>query len=194
MKIRKVCVYCASSRRVDSVYYESAKQLGEIFAMESITVIYGGGSVGLMGALADGCLSKGGKVIGVIPQFMYELEWGHKNITELRIVENMHQRKQMMIEESDAIVALPGGSGTLEELLEAITWKRLGLHFNPIILLNTRGFFNPLIQLLENCINEGFMDVKHKEMWQVVNVPENVMNAMQTATIWPKDARNFASI
>jgi uncharacterized protein (TIGR00730 family) len=131
----KVCVYCASSTEAHPDYYAAASRLGAILAGQGITIVYGGGSVGAMGALADGALEAGGKLIGILPRFMDDLEWGHKSLTELRIADDIHQRKRWMIEDVDAVVALPGGCGTFEELLEAITWKRLG----PRVLRPARG-------------------------------------------------------
>ena len=139
---RSVCVYCASSRSAHPDYREAARRLGRVLAQGGVTVVYGGGAVGSMGALADGVLAAGGRIIGVLPQFMAELEWGHPGLTELQLVEDLRTRKHAMLTMSQAAIALPGGSGTLEELLEAITLKRLGLYLNPIVLINTRGFFH----------------------------------------------------
>jgi uncharacterized protein (TIGR00730 family) len=125
---------------------------------------------------------------------MKQMEWGHLGLTELRIVGDMHERKRLMIEEVDAVIALPGGSGTLEELLEAITWKRLGLYANPIVLVNTRRFFDPLLELLEGAVAERFMDPRHREMWQVVDRPEEVLDAIRSAPPWSAEARRFAAI
>src|SRR5262245_58774079 len=161
----RVCVYCASSRQTDGVFREAAARLGRTLAREGTTIVCGGGAVGLMGALADGALAAGGRVIGVLPRFMADLEWGHRGLTELVLVEDMHNRKRRMIEGADAVVALPGGSGTLEELLEAVTWKRLGLYLRPIVLVNVRGFFDPLLEILRRCIDERFMDERHGSMW-----------------------------
>jgi hypothetical protein len=145
-----------------------------------------------MGALADAALAAGGKLVGILPKFMNDLEWGHKSLTELRLVDDMHHRKRMMIEESDAVVALPGGSGTFEELLEAITWKRLGLFVNPIVIVNVRAFYDPLRDLLEGAIREKFMDVRHRQMWTFVDGPEDVLQAIRTAPDWSAEAREFA--
>ena len=145
-----------------------------------------------MGALADAALAAGGKLIGILPKFMNDLEWGHKSLTELRLVDDMHHRKRMMIEESDAVVALPGGSGTFEELLEAITWKRLGLFVNPIVIVNVRGFYDSLRELLERAITERFMDERHRQMWTFVNHPEDVLAAIRAAPEWSAEARAFA--
>jgi uncharacterized protein (TIGR00730 family) len=145
-----------------------------------------------MGVLADAALAAGGQLIGILPKFMNDLEWGHKSLTELRLVDDMHHRKRMMIEESDAVVALPGGSGTFEELLEAITWKRLGLYVGPIVIVNVRGFYDPLRQLLENAVTERFMDERHRQMWAFVDRPEDVLGAIRAAPEWSAAARTFA--
>ena len=191
---RAVCVYCASSRSAHPDYRAAARRLGEVLAAEGVGIIYGGGAVGSMGALADGALSRGGRVIGILPRFMAELEWGHKGLTDLQLVEDLRSRKHLMLTLSQAAIALPGGSGTFEELLEAITFKRLGLYLNPILLVNTRGFFDPLIELLARAVEERFMDVRHLRMWQVVDAPEEVPQALASAPQWSAEARNFAAI
>ena len=187
-----MCVYCASSTEAHPDHYAAARALGRLLAEEGITIVYGGGSVGSMGALADAALAAGGRLVGILPKFMNDLEWGHKSLTELRLVDDMHHRKRMMIEESDAVVALPGGSGTFEELLEAITWKRLGLVVSPIVIVNVRGFYDPLRALLDGAIAEKFMDERHRQMWTFVNSPEDVLAAIRAAPEWTADARAFA--
>jgi uncharacterized protein (TIGR00730 family) len=189
-----ICVYCASSQKCDPAYHDAARRLGEVLAAHNFTIVYGGGAVGSMGALADGALDRGGRVIGVLPQFMKDLEWGHSRLTELRIVEDMRVRKHMMLSHSHGVVALPGGSGTFEELLEAITLKRLGLYTHPIILVNTRDFYAPLIELFERAVAERFMDERHLAMWQVVATPDDVPVAIATAPPWSIDARAFAAL
>jgi uncharacterized protein (TIGR00730 family) len=191
---RAVCVYCASSRTAHPEYREAAFRLGEVLAKDGLDVVYGGGARGSMGALADGALSKGGRVIGILPRFMADLEWGHAGLTELELVEDMRIRKHLMLTRSQAAIALPGGSGTLEELLEAITLKRLGLYLNPILLVNTRGFFNPLLDTLDHAIEEHFMDERHAQMWEVVSQPEEVPEALRRAPAWGADARSFAAL
>jgi uncharacterized protein (TIGR00730 family) len=191
---RAVCVYCASSRSAHPDYRTAARRLGEVLAAEGVGIVYGGGAVGSMGALADGALAAGGRVIGILPRFMADLEWGHKGLTDLQLVEDLRTRKHMMLTLSQAAIALPGGSGTLEEVLEAITFKRLGLYLNPILLVNTRGFFNPLLELLENAVEERFMDQRHLLMWQVVATPEEVPAALAQAPAWSVEARAFASV
>jgi uncharacterized protein (TIGR00730 family) len=191
---RAVCVYCASSRLAHPDYRAAARRLGEVLAGAGIGIVYGGGAVGSMGALADGALAAGGRVIGILPRFMAELEWGHKGLSELQLVEDLRTRKHTMLTLSGAAIALPGGSGTLEELLEAITLKRLGLYLNPIVLVNTRGFFTPLLTLLANAVEERFMDTRHLSMWQVVPTPEEVPAALASAPAWSAQARSFAAV
>lgn len=191
---RSICVYCASSQRCDPVYHAAARRVGEILADEGYSIVYGGGAVGSMGALADGALSRGGTVIGILPKFMMELEWGHPKLTELRIVEDMRARKHMMLSHSRGLVTLPGGSGTLEELFEAISLKRLGLYVHPIVLLDTNGYFAPLIALLEKAVAERFMDERHLAMWQVAREPEEIPDALRTAPEWSEGARDFAAV
>ncbi|MCZ6598768.1 MAG: TIGR00730 family Rossman fold protein [Planctomycetota bacterium] len=192
--IRSVCIYCASSSQADAEYLDSARRLGSLLAERGIEIVYGGGAVGLMGALADGALASGGKVVGVLPQFMVDLEWGHTGITKLHVVDDLHTRKRMMIRGADAVIALPGGSGTLEELLEAITWKRLGLIVAPIVIVSVRGFYASLVDLLEHCIRENFMRSQHAEMWSVVDSIEDVLPAIERAPRWSTDARSFATL
>lgn len=191
---RSVCVYCASSRSAHPAYRDAAFRLGRVLAEHGIGVVYGGGAAGSMGALADGALSRGGRVVGILPRFMAELEWGHPGISELQLVEDMRTRKHMMLTHSQAAVALPGGSGTLEELLEAVTLKRLGLYLGPIILVNTRGFYDALTDFFARMVDERFMDERHLAMWQVVSEPEDVPLALERAQPWSAEARAFAAI
>jgi uncharacterized protein (TIGR00730 family) len=191
---RRITVYCASSRRCAAEYHAAAHRLGEVLADAGCTIVYGGGAVGSMGALADGALGRGGRVVGVLPHFMQELEWGHKGLSELHLVEDLRTRKEKMLEGSEGVVALPGGCGTLEELLEVLTLKRLGFYVHPILLVNTRRFFDPLQQLLTSSIDERFMDERHGAMWQVVADPEEVPRAVESAPSWPSTARGFAAL
>jgi uncharacterized protein (TIGR00730 family) len=191
---RAVCVYCASSRISHPDYRDAAQRLGTVLARNGFSIVYGGGAVGSMGALADGALAQGGRVIGILPRFMDELEWGHKGLSELQLVEDMRTRKHLMLTRSQAAVALPGGCGTLEELLEAITLKRLGLYLNPIVLVNTRRFFDPLLAQLAQAVEERFMDERHLQMWNVVSVPEEVPAALLRASEWTAEARKFAAL
>lgn len=190
----KVCVYCASSEYCHPEYMRAAYHLGEILARNSVEVIYGGGALGLMGQVANGALANGGKVVGIMPRFMQELEWAHRQLTELKVVENMRERKHLMLTGSDAVIALPGGCGTLEELFETITLKRLAIYLNPIVLVNTRRFFDPCIALLERCVEERFMNPQHLEMWQVVEEPDDVLQAIRSSPEWTEQARAFAAV
>jgi uncharacterized protein (TIGR00730 family) len=189
-----VCVYCASSGSAHPDYRDAAHRLGITLAINGLTIVYGGGARGSMGALADGALSRGGRVVGILPRFMADLEWGHRGLSELELVEDMRVRKHAMLTRSQAAIALPGGCGTLEELLEAITLKRLGLYLNPIVLVNTRGFFGPLLELLQRAIDERFMDPRHGRIWEVVDHPEEVPGALSRAALWEASARDFATL
>lgn len=191
---RAVCVYCASSGSAHPQYREAAFRLGEALAGRGMTVIYGGGAKGSMRALADGALGKGGRVIGVLPRFMADLEWGHPGLSELKLVEDMRTRKHLMLTGAHAAVALPGGCGTFEELLEAITLKRLGLFLGPIVIVNTRGYFRPLLEMLSRAVEERFMDERHALMWQVVAQPEEVPDALECAPAWSAEFRSFAAV
>jgi len=192
--VGRVSVYCASSRQCRPEYHAAARRLGEVLAESGCTIVYGGGAVGSMGALADGALSRGGRVVGVLPRFMQELEWGHKGLTRLDLVDDMRVRKERMLQGSEGVVALPGGCGTFEELFEVLTLKRLGLFVRPIVLVNTLGYFDPLQRLLATAIAERFMDERHGGMWQVVSEPEDVPEALAVAPAWSDAAQSFASL
>src|SRR3984885_5584208 len=190
----RVCVYCASSEQCGRVYHDAAVRLGELLATDGCTIVYGGGAVGLMGSLANGALSKGGKVIGVIPRFMTEVEWQHPGLASLEVVEDMRERKHRLLTDSDAVVAMPGGCGTLEELFEAITLKRLGLYFNPIVLLNTRDFYSPLQAFMTQVIGERFMNAEHAAMWSLVDTPDQVLPQIRKTPKWDENARDYAVV
>src|SRR5215510_7882841 len=148
----RICVYCASSQECDQVYHDAATDLGRRLAEARCTTVYGGGAVGLMGSLANGALAAGGEVVGIIPRFMTEIEWQHPGLASLEVVEDMRERKHRLLTGSDAVVALPGGCGTLEEMFEALTLKRLGLYFNPIVLVNTNDYYAPLRAFIERMV------------------------------------------
>ena len=193
-QIHSVCVYSASSTKIASVYFEAAEKLGSLLAKQHIRLINGAGSIGLMRSVADAVLENGGEVTGVIPHFMVEQNWHHSGLTELIEVTSMHERKQKMANLSDGIIALPGGCGTLEELLEIITWKQLGLYLNPIIILNVNGFFDPLLEMLERAIEENFMRRQHGDIWKVARTPEEAVELLQTTPVWDASIRKFAAI
>jgi uncharacterized protein (TIGR00730 family) len=190
----RICVYAASSALVADEFHVAARALGETLAAAGHSIVYGGGSQGLMGSLADGALAHGGEVIGILPKFMADLEWGHPGLTHLDLVEDMRERKHKLLTGSDAVIALPGGCGTLEELFEAITLKRLGLYFNPIILLNTRNFYAPLQTFLQQVIAEKFMNPEHAAMWSLVDRVEDALPAIAATPKWREDARNYAVV
>jgi hypothetical protein len=189
----RICVYAASSPQCDPRYKAAAAELGRLIAEAGATLVYGGGANGLMGAAADGAIAAGGKVIGIIPRFMTEVEWQHPGVADLQIVEDMRERKHRLLTDSDAVVALPGGCGTLEELFEAITLKRLGIYFSPIVLLNTLDFWAPLHRFMaDQVIAQKFMNPEHLDMWSLVNTPQEVLPRIRTTPRWREDARSFA--
>lgn len=192
--IHSVCVYCASSERAPALYREAAARLGRHLAAEGLAIVYGGSSLGSMGRLAEAALEAGGKVTGVIPRFMDDLEWGHRSLTKLHVVDDMHERKKLMLQLSDAVVALPGGCGTLEELFEAITWKRLGLYFGPIALVNVNRYYDPCLELLARSVEQRFMDARHAAMWSAVAEPEEVASVLRNTPAWSREARSFAAL
>ena len=193
-QINSVCVYSASSTKIDAVYFQAAEALGRLLAEHRIRLINGAGSIGLMRSVADAVLKNGGEVTGVIPHFMVEQNWHHTGLTELIEVESMHERKQKMANLSDGIIALPGGCGTLEELLEIITWKQLGLYLNPIIVLNVNGFFDPLLEMFEKAIEENFMRQQHRDIWKVARTPEEAVELLYETPVWDVSIRKFAAI
>jgi uncharacterized protein (TIGR00730 family) len=173
--IQRVCVFCGSNTGSEERYAEAARELGRLLAREGIGLVYGGGSVGLMGQLADAVLSAGGEVIGVIPHALWAREVGHRGLTQLHIVETMHERKAMMAELSDAFIALPGGLGTLEEIFEIWTWAQLGLHAKPLGFLDVNGFYTPLMQFLDRAARERFLRTEHRAIAVVENDPEALL-------------------
>jgi len=189
----RVCVYCASSAKIDPVYFDATEAVANEFVKANIEVVYGGGASGLMGKLADTILEKGGRIKGIMPKFMNEVEWAHKKVTDFEFTDTMHERKARFLVDVDGLVTLPGGTGTLEELLEAITLKRLGLFNKSIVILNTNGYYEPLKQMLQKCVSEHFMMEKHLEMWTFVDTPEQVVPALDSAGEWGTDAIQFAS-
>lgn len=190
---RRILVFCASSTACEPHFHAAAAALGREIAQAGHTLVYGGGAVGSMGAVADAALDEGGHVVGIIPRFMRELEWAHRGIQELELVEDMQTRKRLMLETADAIVTLPGGSGTFEELFDAITSKRLGLFAHPLVILNQNGFYDPLFRLLESSVNERFMNEQHLDIWQSVDRVDEILPAIEAAEPWPENAVEFAT-
>lgn len=178
--MKNVCVFCGSSNGVRPEYLVMARALGETLARRSLGLVYGGASVGLMGAVADAALAAGGRVIGVIPATLDKKEIAHRALTELHIVDSMHTRKQMMADRADAFIALPGGLGTMEELFEVLTWRLLGMHQKPAGLLDVGGYYAPLIAFLENTIAEGFLKPEQLQL-HVASEPRLLLDALETA-------------
>lgn len=191
---KTVCVYCASSSKADKKYLDAAYTLGKILAESKIRCIFGAGKTGLMGALAQGVIDSKGEIVGVIPEFMIAEGWGNEDLTHLEITPTMHSRKETMAQLSDAVIAMPGGCGTFEELMEIITWKQLGLFSGAIIILNINNYYNPLIEMLNRAVEENFMREEHKTIWQVATTPEEAIVAIKEATGWREDARKIAAI
>ncbi len=189
-----VCVYCASSTRIDPAYAADARRLGTLLGSRGLRVVNGAGNMGLMAAVSDAALAAGGCVTGVIPRFMVEQGWHHKGLTELIEVDTMHERKQTMARLSDAVIALPGGCGTLEELLEVITWKQLGLYLNPVVLLNTRGYYDPLLRMFDRAVDEHFMGERHRDLWRVARTPDEAVRLVYDTPRWDPSVRKFAAL
>ena len=193
-KQKKIAVYCASSTQIDEKYFQDARKLGQLMAEKGITLVNGAGNMGLMAASADGCLENGGKAIGVIPTFMIKEDWCHEGMTEIIETVNMHERQEKMAEMTDAGIFLPGGCGTFAELMELITWKQLGLYLKPIILLNTNGYFDSLLNTLRLAIRENFMRPVHADIWQVAPTPEQALKMALETPLWDTSIRRFAKI
>lgn len=178
-----VCVFCASSTRVSAEYTHAAQTLANILVNNGFGIRYGGGSVGLMGAIADTVLSRGGQITGIIPEFMVEREWQHPLVTNMMVVETMAERKKLLIEGVAAIVTLPGSTGTLEELIEVISLKKLGQIDTPIIIINTNGFFNPLLEMLRRMVDEQFMPASDLTLYTVIDHPKQIIDAMAMTSV-----------
>lgn len=192
-EIKSVCVYCASSTRISPIYFEIAEKLGRLLALNHINLVNGAGCVGLMAEISNAVLKAGGTVTGVIPRFMVENGWHHQELTRLVVTETMHERKQLMAEMSDGVIALPGGCGTMEELLEIITWKQLGLYLKPIVILNIDGYYNPLLDMLKNAVDQNFMRPEHQNIWQVAETAEEAIEFLFTP-MWNSEIRKYVTV
>jgi uncharacterized protein (TIGR00730 family) len=173
--MQSICVFCGSSHGVRAQYTASARELGQLLAERGITLVYGGGRVGLMGVLADAVLAAKGRVIGVIPEFLWQREVGHTGLSELHIVHSMHERKALMADLSDAFIALPGGVGTLEEFFEIWTWGVLGLHAKPFGILNVEGFYSALVQHIDRMVTEGFLPEQFRDLVLIETDPAHLL-------------------
>lgn len=192
--IKCVAVYCASSTQLHEQYYNDARRVGQLLARSGVALLNGAGNMGLMQAAADGCLEAGGEAIGYIPQFMIEQDWHHRGMTRLVITQDMSERKNRLAEDSDAAIVLAGGCGTLDELFELITNKQLGLYRKPIIILNTLGFYDLLLQHLKHSAEEHFMREVHLGLWRVARTPEEAVELALSTPLWDADARSQAKI
>ena len=192
--MQSVCIYCASSTQIDEKYFRAAETLGTLIAQRGLRLITGAGNMGLMNAVEEAALAAGGEVTGIIPSFMIKEGWHHTGLTELIETASMHERKQMMADLSDGAIALPGGCGTFEELLEVITWKQLGLYLNPIIILNLDGYYNHLIAQLDKALEDKFMRDIHAGIWQVATTPEEAVELLFSTPNWDKNVRKFAAV
>jgi hypothetical protein len=179
--IKSVCVYCGASPRVADSYKQTAIRMGEILGENGLRLVYGGGRSGLMGLVADATLKAGGAVFGAIPGHIASREISHTGLTELRVVNTMHERKQLLVDHADAFVILPGGLGTLDEFFEIMTWRQLGLHDMPVVLVNTGGYWTPLVQLIDKLVEEGFARESDRHHLQIVDTVEDVMKALKAA-------------
>ena len=194
MERRKICIYCASSSQIGKKYFDDAYELGTLMAQRGLTLVNGAGNQGLMCASADGCLEHGGQTLGIIPTFMIAEGWCHKGMTQILETKDMHTRQQKMAEMSDGGIFLPGGCGTLAELSELITWKQLGLYLKPIVILNTDGYYDSLLQFLKQAAAENFMRQQHIAIWQVANTPQEALDLLQNTPEWDVSIRRFAAI
>jgi uncharacterized protein (TIGR00730 family) len=176
--MKRICIYCGSSLGKEPIYREAAEQLGAELVKHNLGLVYGGASIGIMGIIADAVLAQGGEVIGVIPKVLAEKEVSHRHLTELKVVNSMHERKALMAELADGFVALPGGLGTLEELFEILTWAQLGLHQKPCALLNVKGYYDALIAFLDHALVEQFVSPKHRGLLLVEDSPSGVVDRL----------------
>jgi uncharacterized protein (TIGR00730 family) len=187
--MKKLCVFCGSNAGSRPVYTDATRRFGEVLAAQGLGVVYGGGHVGLMGVLADAVLGAGGEVVGVIPQALVDRELAHRGLTELHIVKTMHERKALMADLADGFVALPGGFGTADELMEILTWAQLGLHNKPVGLLQVNGFFDPLLAWLDRCVGEGFVRPEHRRLLVSASDPETLLASLRQHAAAPPVAK-----
>jgi len=177
MKISAITIFCGSRSGHQADFETQATVLGKLLAQKECTLIYGGGNKGMMGAVANACLLNGGKVIGIIPKLLLEWEAQHEGLTELIVTESMHERKKILYEKGDAAIILPGGMGTLDELFEMLTWNNLKIHDKKVFILNTNGYYDPLVHLLDNMQQEGFMYDAWRDRVKICSTPEEIINA-----------------
>ena len=194
MNVSRISVYCASSSKIDPAYMEDAYKVGQLLARAGITLINGAGNMGLMKASSDGCLEAGGRAVGIIPGFMIAEGWCHQGMSEIIETPDMHIRQQKMAEAGDAAIVLPGGCGSMAELFELITWKQLGLYLKPIVILNTKGYYDALLQQLEQAAEEQFMRKEHLRIWRVAQTAEEAVQLATSTPMWDTNVRRFAAV
>jgi len=192
--IKRVTVYCASSNKIAKKYFDATREIGRILCLHNIHVVFGGGGSGLMGALATSVIEHKGKITGIMPHFMKEVEWQHAGVQDFQFVEDMHERKKRFLIDVDALIALPGGTGTFEELFEAITLKKLGKFTKPIIIFNQDGYYDPILEMLDKCEREQFMGKQHHGLWSVISDPAELITAIEGAEEWGADAISYAKV
>ncbi len=180
MKLKSVCVFCGSQKGNNQNYIDAAEDVGELIAQKDFRLVYGGGHVGLMGIMADSCIALGGEVIGVIPKSLLERELSHKKLTELRVVDSMHERKALMENLSDIVVAMPGGFGTLDELNEILTWKQLGFHQMPIYILNIDGYYDLFLKFVQRAVDDGFISKEHQKYLIICNTVKELSELLSS--------------
>lgn len=194
LKYYRICVYCASSNKTPEKYLDHGRAFARIMAENQIDLIFGGSRSGLMGVMADEIMKHGGRAIGIMPRFMQEVEWHHEELTGMITTETMAERKEAMIHEVDATVTFPGGCGTMEEFMETLSLKRLGLFPKPMIVLNSFGYYNPLVDMLDAMLRNHFLSPKHHEMWTMVDTPDEILPAIAANAGWDAEARSFALV
>ncbi len=192
--MKNICIYCASSDLIPEKYFDAARELGTLMGRRGMTVINGAGNMGLMRATADACMEAGGEAIGIIPTFMIEEDWHYTKMTRLIETPDMHTRQQKMAEMSEAGIVLAGGLGTLAELSELITWKQLGIHLKPIVLLNTDGYYDELLAFLDKGMKENFLSPEHMATFAVASTPQEALNLAENTPLWDAGVRRFAKL
>ena len=189
-----IAIYCASSTRIRKSFFDAAEAVGRLLASRGVGIVTGAGNLGLMNTVENAALEAGGRVVGVIPEFMVREGWHHTGLSELIVTADMHERKQTIANITDGCIALPGGCGTLEELLEVITWKQLGLYLNPIVILNLDGYYDALLAQLQTAVDEHFMRDIHADIWRVATTPDEAVEMVLTTPKWDGSIRKFAAI
>lgn len=194
MAVKKVAIFCASSHQIDDAYIRHATELAALLVQNQYHILYGGGGKGLMGTVANEVLANNGNITGIIPHFMVELEWQHPQVKDMVLVNDMAERKKLLTTDIDGVIVLPGGIGTFEETMEVLSMKKLGSFFVPVIFLNTKNYYDPLLELLQKAADEKFMRQIHLKLWDVASNPTEVIQILNNGEKWPNNARDFADM